>query len=493
MADYDLTLIGGGIIGTAIARDAAGRGLKVLLVEQNDLASGTSSASTKLIHGGLRYLEQGAFRLVQEGLHERTVILQTAPHLVRPMRFILPHHATLRPAWQLRLGLFIYDFLGGNSLFPGARKLNLMKEPAGRALRPSFHNGFEYSDCFVDDARLVVLNAVDAAERGATVRTRTYFERAERQEGAWRVSLNSQGKLETITTQALVNAAGPWVEQANNMMPDDTPRFKVRLIKGSHIVVPRLFEHDNAYIFQNADGRIVFALPFERDFTLIGTTEVDYKGDPGQASASAEEIHYLCTIASDYFRTSISRADVVWSFSGIRALSDSRNIKAKDLSRDFLLDIDTEDGAAALVSIYGGKLTAARHLAEKLLEKLQPFLPMGKAWTAASPLPGGDFEWNEINTLIERARSQWPFLTEAHATRLIRAYGTRVDRVIGPARRMDEMGICFGGDLTKNEVLYLMQNEWARTAEDILWRRTKAGLRLNKQEQHNLAHFMEHG
>jgi glycerol-3-phosphate dehydrogenase len=493
MADFDLTIIGGGINGTAISRDAAGRGLRVLLAEQNDLGSGTSSASTKLIHGGLRYLEHGAFRLVQEGLRERTVMLETAPHVVWPARFILPHHATMRPAWELRLGLYIYDLLGGNSIFPGARRLNLGKEKTGQALRPSFHNGFEYSDCCVDDARLVVLNAVAAAEKGASIRTRTCFERAERRDGLWHITLNARGKLEEITAHALINASGPWIGQVNDCMPDDTSRLKVRLVKGSHIVVKQLFDHDHAYIFQNTDGRIVFAIPFERDFTLVGTTEMDYTGDPALATASAEEINYLCKVASDYFRLSITRVDVVWSFAGIRALTDNRNVKAKDLSRDYLLDLDTEEGEAPLLAIYGGKLTAARHMAEAALEKLKPFLPMAGPWTSTAPLPGGDFEWTEINTLIERARSQWPFLTERHAHRLIRAYGTRIDRIIGPARRMDEMGICFGGDLTKNEVLYLMQNEWAQTADDILWRRTKTGLHMNRQEQHNLAHFMENG
>jgi glycerol-3-phosphate dehydrogenase len=490
MADFDLTIIGGGINGTAIARDAAGRGLRVLLAEQNDLASGTSSASTKLIHGGLRYLEQGAFKLVREGLRERALLLRMAPHIIWPARFILPHHAALRPAWQLRLGLFLYDFLGGSDALPGTRRINLAHEETGAPLQPQFRTGFEYSDCCVDDARLVVLNALDAAERGATIQTRTRFEQAERRDGLWQITLLKDGSRSQITTSALINAAGPWIEQVNAAMPPDTARSHVRLVKGSHIVVPRLFTHDKAYIFQNADGRIVFAIPYEQYFTLIGTTEEAFTGDPASAAASPAEIAYLCKVATDHFRAPVTPKDVVWHFAGVRALYDNRSVQARDMSRDYLLELDAGASKAPLLSIYGGKLTAARHLAEMALARLAPFLKMSAPWTGSAALPGGDFPWDGMEALRHHARSRWPFLGERHAQRLLHAYGTRIDRVIGDAKRMEDLGICFGRDLTEREVYYLMQHEWAETAEDVLWRRSRLGLHLSEAEQAALSHFI---
>ncbi len=490
MPDFDITIIGGGINGTAIARDAAGRGLRVLLVEQNDLSSGTSWTSSKLIHGGLRYLEQYAFKLVQEGLHERSILLKMAPHIIWPARFVLPHHSGLRPAWLLRLGLFIYDVLAGKSLLPGARRVDLIKDEAGASLQDRYRIAFEYSDCCVDDARLVVLNAVDAAGRGADIRTRTRFEKAERHNNEWHISLNAKGQHSTITSRILINASGPWIEEVNAMMPQEIERSHVKHIKGSHIVVPRVFNHDKAYIFQNADGRIVFAIPYHTDFTLIGTTDVTVTGDPAKVAISDEEIDYLCKLGSDYFKTPITKNDVVWSFAGIRALYDNRSLTEKDLSRDYLLQLDGNNTKPLLLSVYGGKLTAARHLAEVALERIAPFIPMTKSWTAHSSLPGGDFAWNGFAELVKQSRNQWPFLTEPHAKRLVRAYGTRISKIIGNATTLEEMGECFGTDLTANEVRYLMKHEWAQTADDVLWLRSKLGLRFSPQQKDELAKFM---
>lgn len=490
MADYDIVIIGGGINGTALARDAAGRGARVLLAEQHDLASGTSSTSTKLIHGGLRYLEQGAFRLVQEGLHERTTLLRTAPHIVWPARFVLPHHKALRPAWQLRLGLFLYDILSGKSLLPHAARLDLSQDVSGAQLQPHFHTAFEYSDCCVDDARLVVLNAVDAAERGADIRTRTRFTHAERRDGLWHITLDGTNGQSSVSTTALINATGPWIDEANGLLPANIQKAHVRLVKGSHIVVPRLFAHEKAYIFQNADGRIVFAIPYQQAFTLIGTTEENFTGDPAHAHASADEISYLCRVTSSYFRQGITPGDVIWSFAGIRALYDSRALNSKDLSRGYLLALDTENGKAPLLSIYGGKLTAARHLAEKALEKLRPHLNLGASWTAQSPLPGGDFPWNGLDALVQATQAQWRFLDAAHLRRLVQAYGTRVGHILKDVRRPDDMGARFGDNLTEREIDYLVKHEWAISADDILWRRSKLGLFLDQAEQEKLAKYL---
>ncbi len=491
MADFDLAIIGGGINGTAIARDAAGRGLRVLLVEQHDLASGTSSASTKLIHGGLRYLEHGAFRLVREGLHERELLLRMAPHLIRPARFVLPHHPGLRPAWQLRLGLFIYDHLGGREILPGTRAVDLMVGPLGVPLKRQYRVGFEYSDCCVDDARLVVLNAVDAAERGAVIRTRARCARADRQDGRWRLVLNVRGNRDEATARVLVNATGPWLGQVSETVLRLPVPAPIRLVKGSHVVVRRLFDHDRAYIFQNADGRIVFAIPYERDFTLIGTTDHEFRGEPGAVATLPQEITYLCRAASEYFRDAVSPENVVWAFSGVRSLYDDRAAKPKDLSRDYVLKLDAGAREAPLVSVYGGKITIARRLAEAVLARLTPFFQMPPPWTHRVPLPGGDFPWDGAGALVERARGLWPFLTEPHASRLVRAYGTRLDRIIGCARRLDDLGPRFGADLTGTEVHYLMRHEWAETRDDVLWRRSKLGLHLTLDEQEALSGFIE--
>lgn len=490
MADFDITIIGGGIIGTAIARDAAGRGLKVLLLEQNDLASGTSWASTKLIHGGLRYLEQYAFSMVQEALHERSTLLKMAPHIIWPSRFVLPHHTGLRPAWLLRLGLFIYDLLAGKNILPATRSIDLTKNEVGSPLHSHYHTAFEYSDCCVDDARFVILNAVDAAERGASIKTRTHFDNATRKDNEWLVSYTCADLSSQVSSRVLINAAGPWVDTVGSAMPSEIKRAEIKLVKGSHIVVPRLFDHNKSYIFQNADGRIVFAIPYQTDFTLIGTTEVKVSGNPAAASISDDEIAYLCQIANNYFQKTITPHDVVWTFAGVRALYDNRSLSTKDLSRDYLLMLDGDASKPPLLTIYGGKLTAARKLAEDAVEKLKPILPMKTAWTVQSHLPGGDFAWDKANDLIEQSHQKWPFLSDGHAKRLVRAYGTRIKNILGNSKSMADLGKRFGQDLTEAEVKYLMQHEWARTANDILWLRSKLGLRFTTEEKEQLETYM---
>jgi glycerol-3-phosphate dehydrogenase len=490
MADFDLAIIGGGINGTAIARDAAGRGLRVLLVEQSDLAAGTSSMSTKLIHGGLRYLEHGHFRLVREGLRERELLLRTAPHVVWPKRFVLPHHAGLRPTWQLQLGLFVYDHIGGRRILPGSRKVDLSLGPVGVALKRQYRTGFEYSDCCVDDARLVVLNAVDAAERGAVIRLHTRCERAERHERLWRLTLHSRAGRGDATARVLVNASGPWIGQVTESVLRLPAPAPLRLVKGSHIVVGRLFDHDCAYIFQNTDGRIVFAIPYQDDFTLIGTTDHDFRGQPGTVAVQPQEIIYLCRAASEYFRDSVVPEHVVWAFAGVRSLYGEKAASPKDVSREYVLKLDGRRGEAPLLSIYGGKITTARRLAEAALARLRRFLKMPPPWTRQTPLPGGDFPWDGAEALAESARGRWPFLTPAHARRLVRAYGTRLELILKDAKGFHDLGFCFGDDLTAAEVQYLMHHEWAESAEDVLWRRSKLGLHLSRNQQEPLARFI---
>ncbi len=487
MADFDLAIVGGGINGAGIARDAAGRGLRVLLIEQNDLASGTSSASTKLIHGGLRYLEHGWFRLVREALTEREVVLRMAPHLVRPLRFVLPHDLSMRPAWMLRLGLFIYDHLGGRKLLPGTSTIDLPNDPLGVPLKGRYDTGFEYSDCRTDDSRLVVLNAVDAAERGAVIRTRTRCVRAERRD-AWQLVLEVRGRRDVASARVLVNATGPWTGQFEEAVLKQPPSPLLRLVKGSHIVVRRLFEHDRAYIFQTADGRVVFALPYEDDFTMIGTTDLAFTGDPAGVTASAEEVVYLCNVVKDHFRAAISPADVIWSFAGVRSLQDDGSKRPQDTPRDYVLTLDDE--GPPLLTVYGGKITTFRRLAEAALDRLGTVFGDRPAWTATSSLPGGDFPAGGLDRLISDTRASWPFLSEGHACRLVGAYGTRVGRILGEATSLDDLGPRFGHDLTGAEVHYLMAHEWAQTEDDVLWRRSKLGLRVNREERGRLGTFM---
>ena len=473
---FDLAIIGGGINGCGIARDAAGRGLSVLLVEADDLASGTSSASTKLIHGGLRYLEHYAFRLVRESLAEREVLLRAAPHIVHPMRFVLPHHAGLRPRWLIRLGLFLYDHLGGREILPGTRTLDLRTDPAGVPLRPEVTRGFEYSDCWVDDARLVMLNARDAAARGADIRTRTRCVGARHADGVWHLALDG-GTREAA--RVLVNAAGPSVTRVlRDVVGQPEPR-RIRLVKGSHIVVPRLYAHDRSYIFQNTDGRVCFAIPYERDFTLIGTTDEDYRGDPAAATTSPGEERYLCGAVSFYLRTPVDPADIVWRYAGVRPLLDDGASKAQEATRDYVLALE----APALLSVFGGKITTHRRLAEAAMAKLARFYPgMRGAWTAHASLPGGDFPWDGSEQVRADLARRYPFLADAQQRRFVRTYGTLSADVLGDARRPADMGRCFGADLTEREIDWLVRAEWARTAEDVLWRRSKLGLRFGVTE-----------
>jgi glycerol-3-phosphate dehydrogenase len=489
---FDLAVIGGGVNGCGIARDAAGRGASVVLFEQNDLASATSSASTKLIHGGLRYLEHYEFRLVREALMEREVLWRMAPHIIWPLRFVLPHHQGLRPAWLLRLGLFLYDHLGGRKLLPPTRTLDLGREPAGRPLKDDQAKAFEYSDCWVEDSRLVVLNAADAAERGAEIRTGTKVISAERHDRLWRVTTERDGRRETIEAKALVNAAGPWVGEVLNGVVRSNTKAAVRMVQGSHIVVRRLFEHDSCYIFQNADGRIVFAIPYERDFTLIGTTDRDYRGDPATAAIAAEEIDYLCAAASEYFREPVTRDKVVWTYSGVRPLYDDGASKAQEATRDYVLTLDAPGAEAPLLSVFGGKITTYRRLAEAAIEKLEPHADWAQrpGWTKETSLPGGDFPVTGFDALVGEVGARHAWLERSTIARLVRAYGTRVHEMLAGAQACSDLGRHFGADLYELEVRYLMRAEFARRAADVLWRRTKLGLRFSDPQRQALDEFM---
>jgi glycerol-3-phosphate dehydrogenase len=489
MADFDLAIIGGGVNGAGIARDAAGRGFRVLLVEQGDLASGTSSASTKLIHGGLRYLEHGAFLLVRESLKEREVLLRNAPHIIRPLRFLLPPQPQMRSPVLLRLGLFIYDHLGGRRILPPTRTVDLTHNPLGTPLKRSYQFGFLYSDCWVDDARLVVLNALDAAEHGATIRTRTKCVRAERGE-EWRLILNARGQREVVTARALVNAAGPWVGFVAETVIRVPGPARVRLVKGSHIVVKKLFDHDTGYIFQNPDRRVVFALPYEGDFTLIGTTDENYQGDPAGVAPSGAEIGYLCETASRYFRDSVTPSDIVHAFAGVRSLYDDGSKRPEDVTRDYHLAFDKSFGHAPLLTVYGGKITTYRRLAEAVMRTFGDVFAPSRPWTQRAPLPGGNFAYNGVDAQVAQARRTWHFLEEPHALRLVRAYGTRIGDIIGSADSYAALGTRFGADLTEAEVRYLMAKEWAFDADDVLWRRSKLGLRFSDIERAALQRFM---
>ena len=490
-APFDIAVIGGGVNGAGVARDAAGRGLKTLLVERNDLASATSSASTKLIHGGLRYLEHYAFRLVRHALEEREVLWAMAPHIIWPMRFVLPHRAGLRPAWMLRSGLFLYDHIGGRQRLPPTRTLRLDRDPAGEPLRDVSRLGFEYSDCWVQDARLVVLNARDAADRGADIRVLTAFLSAEREGEWWRLDLEGPCGRETARARAIVNAAGPWVGEATHRIAGADSQARVRLVQGSHIVVRKLYDHGRCYFFQNPDGRIFFAIPYEEAFTLIGTTDQDYAGDLSEVRASEAEIAYLIAAANSYFKTTLARHDVVWTYSGVRPLYDDGASAAKDATRDYVLRLDGE--RPALVNVFGGKITTYRRLAEDVLDKLGAALPQASrnaGWTARAHLPGGDFAIDGAEALAADFAREYPFLSPREARRYVRHYGTLTRRLLGGARRRDDLGRAFGADLTEAEVAYLMDREFARTAEDVVWRRTKSGLRMRADEIDALGGWM---
>jgi glycerol-3-phosphate dehydrogenase len=486
---YDIAIIGGGINGCGIARDAAGRGWRVFLCEQSDLGSGTSSASTKLVHGGLRYLEHYEFRLVRESLLEREVLWGIAPHIIWPLRFVLPYHSKLRPRWLLRLGLFLYDNIGGRKKLPPTRSVNLERDETGKPLKPEYKRGFEYSDCWVEDSRLVVLNARAAADLGATVEPRTRCLSAERHDGLWHVVLRDEasGSVHEIRSRILVNAAGPWVGDVLQSVVRDNKRAPVRLVQGSHIVVQKLYDHAGCYIFQNADKRIFFVIPYEQHFSLIGTTDSDFTGDIGAVHATAEEIAYLCKSASEYLRSPVTPDMVVWTYSGVRPLFDeSGDGIAQAATRDYVLKLDAEAGAAPLLSIFGGKITTYRRLAEAAMVKLAPHLgkPSGRpeGWTGRVCLPGGDFPVEGFEALLGATRKRYPFLAENHARRLLRAYGTCIHEILRGAESMADLGRLFGADFTEAELRYLVQAEWVRTADDAVWRRTKLGLRLATDE-----------
>jgi glycerol-3-phosphate dehydrogenase len=480
----DLAVIGGGINGCAIARDAAGRGLTVLLCEQGDLAQATSSASTKLFHGGLRYLEYFEFRLVRESLIERETLLRAMPHISWPLRFVLPHRTGLRPAWLLRLGLMIYDTLGGRAILPATRTLDLRRDSAGLPLEAGLRRAFEYSDCWVDDARLVALNARDAAARGATILTHTRFEHAAREGGRWRLRLATEtGEPVDLSATAIVNAAGPWVGGVIRDGFGGQSRHAVRLVRGSHIVTRRLFDHDRAYILQQPDKRIVFAIPYEQDVTLIGTTDVEHEGPPESAVCTEAERDYLLSAVGRYFRTPPGPDDVVWSYSGVRPLYDDGASSATAATRDYVLEVNEAGGATPVLDVFGGKITTHRRLAEAALAKLAHVVPtMGAAWTAGVPLPGGDFPVDGAASLAADLRQRHPFLDAAWAMRLVRTYGTEAAVMLDGAATATELGEDFGATLSEREVRWLLRHEWARTAEDILWRRTKLGLRLDPAE-----------
>jgi glycerol-3-phosphate dehydrogenase len=477
--------------GCGIARDAAGRGLSVFLAEQGDLASGTSSASTKLIHGGLRYLEHYEFRLVREALVEREVLLKAAPHIIWPLRFVLPHHAGLRPRPVLRLGLFLYDHLGGRKILPPTRSVNLRNDETGRPLKQEYTHGYEYSDCWVEDSRLVVLNARDAAAKGAEIRTRTKCTSARRIDGVWELTIRADsGSEEQVRAKVLVNAGGPWVSQVLGEVVGRNDPDKIRMVKGSHLVLDKIYDHDRCYIFQNADGRICFAIPYEQNYTLIGTTDEDHKGDPGKPQISEAEIDYLLRSVSEYFKKPVTQENVRWAYSGIRPLYDDGASKAQEATRDYVLKLDQPEGGAPLLSVFGGKITTFRKLAESAMEKIEPFFPgMGKPWTESAALPGGDFPFAEVEARIAALAREFPFLGEEQARRLFRAYGTDARKMLEDARCAADLGRRFG-PLSEREIEWLKLKEWARNADDILWRRSKLGLHMTREEQDALRSYM---
>ncbi|KWH23204.1 glycerol-3-phosphate dehydrogenase [Burkholderia multivorans] len=477
---YDLLVVGGGINGAGIARDAAGRGLSVLLCEQDDLASHTSSASTKLIHGGLRYLEYKEFGLVRKALQERETLLRAAPHIMWPLRFVMPHMPNLRPAWLIRIGLFLYDHLAKRELLPGSRGIDMRRHAAGAPLVDSIRRGFVYSDGWVDDARLVVLNALDAKERGAEILTRTKLVSAERRSDEWEARLQQpDGAIRIVRARAIANAAGPWVGDVLHGALGRGAHHSVRLVKGSHIVTRRLFDHDHAYIFQNPDKRIIFAIPYERDFTLIGTTDVEYTSDPARVAIDRDETQYLCDSINRYFKRKISPADVHWTYSGVRPLLEDENAaNASAVTRDYRLEMDDGEGAP-LLSVFGGKITTFRKLAEEAGDMLCRALDRdAPAWTAGAPLPGGDIANAKFDAFADAFAKRHRWLPAPLARRYARAYGTRAARVVGNAQSLADLGAEIVPGLFEAELRYLRDTEWATCAQDVLWRRSKLGLHV---------------
>jgi len=487
---YDLLVIGGGINGAGIARDAAGRGAKVLLVEKDDFAQHTSSSSTKLVHGGLRYLEHYEFRLVRESLIERERLLAIAPHIIWPLRFVLPHDAGLRPKWMLRLGLFLYDHIGGRKLLPGSRTINLREPPHDAVLEDRLTSGFEYSDCWVEDARLVVLNCMDAKERGADIRSHTECTGLERKADRWIATLHTGSGTQQVEARTVVNAAGPWVDAVLGKANPGKAHGNLRLVKGSHLIFKRLFDGDHAYIFQNKDNRIVFAIPYERDFTLVGTTDVSFSGDPTGIEISDEESTYICDAINEYLRRDVTPDDAVWSYSGVRPLYDDKSSSDSTVTRDYVFELD-KHGGAPILSIFGGKITTYRKLAEHALAKLGTF--GGQGWTADEALPGGDINPEQFDRFVAEACKRYPWFPPAGVLRLARAYGTRLDRVFGSAKSLADLGAHMGGDLYAAELEYLVREEFVTEADDALWRRSKLGLHLNDAERANVSDWFTAG
>ncbi len=512
----DLLVIGGGVNGCGIARDAAGRGLSVVLAEMDDLASATSSASTKLFHGGLRYLEFLEIHLVREALAEREILLRSMPHVSWPLRFVMPLNPDMRfesgtpvsrllglvmpwtrgrrPAWLIRAGLWFYDHLGKRRILPPTRRVDLRHDPAGAPLQDHITRAFEYSDCWVDDSRMVVLNARDAAAHGARILTRTKVIAARREGGLWQVTLEDRATQDTTTlrVRALVNAAGPWVEQVLRGLTGINARAGVRLVRGSHIVVRRLFDHDRCYFLQGADGRIVFAIPYEQDFTLIGTTDMDHPAPDETPHCTRAESDYLRAAVGAYFKRPIAHDDIVWTFSGVRPLYDDHARSATAATRDYVLELDAPPEGAPLLSVFGGKITTYRHLAQDALHKLAPLLDNAAPdWTETAHLPGGDFPVDGVADLIADLRARYPFLDAAWIRRLVRAYGTEARTMLGDAASAADLGEHFGATLTAREVDWLMAHEYARTAQDVVWRRSKLGLRLGRDQVERLEAFMQ--
>jgi D-erythritol 1-phosphate dehydrogenase len=489
LGSVDLVVIGGGINGAGIVRDAVGRGLSAIMCEKGDLAEGASSRSGKLIHGGLRYLEYYEFRLVREALIEREVLLRAAPHIVWPMRFVLPHSPEQRPAWLVRLGLFLYDHLGGREKLPGCRRIDLSRDPEGNAIKDSYKLAFEYSDCWVDDARLVILNALDAQERGATILTRTAAASARRVDGVWEVEFhNVDGASSRVRAKALVNAAGPWVENVINGVVGSNSARHVRLVKGSHIIVPKFWEGPQAYLCQNHDRRVIFVNPYEDNFCLIGTTEIPYEGSAEDVAIDDGEFDYLLTAVNRYTKKQLTRADIVHSFSGVRPLYDDNAANPSAVTRDYVFDVD---GEPPLLSVFGGKLTTYRKLAEHALRKLKPFFPAMKGdWTAKANLPGGDIANADFEAFLGGLHRNEPWLPDNVAHHYARLYGSRTADVLSGAKSLNDLGRHFGGALYQSEIDYLRKKEWARTAADILDRRTKHRLHLTAAQQQSVAQYL---
>jgi len=488
--EIDILVVGGGINGAGIARDAAGRGLKVTLVEQGDLAAATSSWSSKLIHGGLRYLEQYEFRLVREALQEREVLLRLAPHIIRPLLFVLPHDASMRPAWMIRMGLWMYDHLGGRITLPGSKGVSFPHMEYSAGLKPGLRSGFVYSDCRVDDSRLTVINAIAAREKGAAILTRTRFERARRVDGAWEAVIRrASGEERSVRARCIVNAAGPWVAKVLATVDGDRIRAGVRLVKGSHIIVPKVHSQGHAYILQNPDKRVVFVIPYEGRFSLIGTTDVAVDTVESAARISAEEVDYLVAAANRFLAKPISAADVVSSYAGVRPLYDDGSANPSQVTRDYVLAVDHEARRAPLLTVFGGKITTYRRLAQEAMQKLEPFFPgLKPAWTASEPLPGGNL--SRFNAFRDEMHEKHSRLGRDLVEAIVRRHGSRAPLVLGEARSIDDLGRHFGAGLTEREVEYLRAQEWAVTAEDVLWRRTKCGLHMAEAERVAVAKYL---